>query len=36
MTFDPATRRVSGAHYERLVVKDDKFQLWDGSKPSVG
>jgi branched-chain amino acid transport system substrate-binding protein len=36
MTFDPATRRVSGAHYERLVVKNNAFQLWDGSKPSVG
>jgi branched-chain amino acid transport system substrate-binding protein len=36
MTFDPATRRVSGARYERLVVKDQKFTLWDGSKPSVG
>jgi branched-chain amino acid transport system substrate-binding protein len=36
MTFDPATRRVAGAKYERLVVKDNKFTLWDGSKPSVG
>jgi branched-chain amino acid transport system substrate-binding protein len=36
MTFDPATRRVSGAKYERLVVKDDKFVLWDGTKPSLG
>jgi branched-chain amino acid transport system substrate-binding protein len=36
MTFDPATRRVSGAKYERLVVKDDKFVLWDGAKPSAG
>lgn len=35
MTFDPVTRRVSGARYERLVVKDDKFTLWDGSKPNV-
>jgi branched-chain amino acid transport system substrate-binding protein len=34
MTFDPATRRVSGARYERLVVKDGKFTLWDGSKPA--
>jgi len=36
MTFDPATRRVAGAKFERLVVKDDKFTLWDGVKPSVG
>ncbi len=35
MTFDPATRRVSGARYERLVVKDGKFTLWDGSKPAI-
>jgi branched-chain amino acid transport system substrate-binding protein len=36
MTFDPTTRRVSGAKYERLVVKDDKFVLWDGTKPNLG
>jgi len=36
MTFDPTTRRVAGARFERLVVKDQKFTLWDGSKPSVG
>lgn len=36
LTFDPATRRVAGAHYERLVVKDNAFQLWDGSKPRLG
>ncbi len=36
MTFDPATRRVAGARFERLVVKDNKFALWDGVKPSVG
>ncbi len=35
MTFDPTTRRVAGAHYERLVVKEDKFVLWDGSKPAI-
>lgn len=35
MTFDPATRRVSGARYERLVVKGGKFVLWDGSKPAI-
>jgi branched-chain amino acid transport system substrate-binding protein len=36
MTFDPATRRVSGARYERLIVRDQKFTLWDGTKPSLG
>ncbi len=36
MTFDPTTRRVSGAKYERLVVKDLKFTLWDGTKPTIG
>ena len=36
VTFDPTTRRVAGARYERLVVKDGKFTLWDGSKPNVG
>jgi branched-chain amino acid transport system substrate-binding protein len=36
MTFDPVTRRVSGARFERLVVKDQKFTLWDGTKPNVG
>jgi branched-chain amino acid transport system substrate-binding protein len=35
LTFDPQTRRVQGAHYERLVVKDGKFTLWDGTKPSA-
>lgn len=35
MTFDPATRRVSGARYERLVVRDGRFTLWDGSKPAI-
>jgi branched-chain amino acid transport system substrate-binding protein len=35
MTFDPATRRVYGAHYQRLVVADGKFTLWDGTKPAT-
>jgi branched-chain amino acid transport system substrate-binding protein len=34
-TFDPATRRIAGAHYLRLVVKDGRFTLWDGSKPTA-
>lgn len=29
-TFDPATRRVQGASYKRLIVRDNKFILWDG------
>ena len=29
-TFDAATRRVQGASYKRLVVRDSKFTLWDG------
>jgi branched-chain amino acid transport system substrate-binding protein len=35
ITFDPATRRVSGARYERLVVADGKFTLWDGTRPAI-
>jgi branched-chain amino acid transport system substrate-binding protein len=34
ITFDPATRRVSGAQYKRLIVADGKFTLWDGNKPT--
>jgi branched-chain amino acid transport system substrate-binding protein len=30
-TFDPETRRVAGAMNVELVVKDGKFQLWEGS-----
>ena len=30
VTFDPATRRVQGASYKRLLVKDGQFTLWDG------
>ncbi len=28
MQFDPNTRRVEGARYKRLVVKDGRFTLW--------
>jgi branched-chain amino acid transport system substrate-binding protein len=35
MTFDPVTRRVYGARYQRLIVKDGKFTLWNGSKPVI-
>jgi branched-chain amino acid transport system substrate-binding protein len=34
-TFDPATRRIAGAHYLRLVVKAGRFTLWDGSKATA-
>lgn len=30
-TFDPATRRVSGAKNVDLVVKDSRFVVWDGT-----
>ena len=33
--FDPATRRISGPHFVRLVVKDGKFVIWDGVKPET-
>jgi branched-chain amino acid transport system substrate-binding protein len=34
-TFDPVSRRVSGPHFVRLVVKDGKFVIWDGHKPEA-
>ena len=33
-TFDQATRRVQGASYKRLVVKNGQFTLWDGNRPA--
>ena len=33
MTFDPVTRRVHGASYKFLMVKDNAFTIWDGVKP---
>jgi branched-chain amino acid transport system substrate-binding protein len=33
-TFDPATRRVLGAKNAELVVKNGRFQVWDGKKGS--
>lgn len=32
-SFDPETRRVSGAKNVDLVVRDGKFAVWDGAKP---
>ena len=32
-TFDPTTRRVSGAKNVELVVKEGQFTVWDGRKP---
>jgi branched-chain amino acid transport system substrate-binding protein len=34
MTFDPVTRRVHGASYKYLMVKDGAFILWNGDKPA--
>ncbi len=34
VTFDQATRRVQGASYKRLIVRDGKFLLWDGKTPA--
>jgi branched-chain amino acid transport system substrate-binding protein len=34
MQFDPATRRVEGARYKRLVVQNGRFALWRGGTPS--
>ena len=31
VTFNPETRRVQGANYRLLRVKDGKFTVWDGS-----
>ncbi|MEJ1979348.1 MAG: ABC transporter substrate-binding protein [Acetobacteraceae bacterium] len=36
VTFDPATRRVQGANYKLLLVKDGKFTIWDGALPANG
>lgn len=32
VTFDPATRRVQGANYRLLLVKNGAFKVWDGLK----
>ncbi|PZW44799.1 amino acid/amide ABC transporter substrate-binding protein (HAAT family) [Humitalea rosea] len=32
--FDPATRRVSGAQYKKLVVKDGAFAMFQGGTPA--
>ena len=34
VTFDPTSRRVQGASYQRLVVHDGKFMVWDGRQPA--
>ena len=33
-TFDPQTRRVAGGVPAYLIVKDGKFVVWDGKKPT--
>jgi branched-chain amino acid transport system substrate-binding protein len=32
MEFDPETRRVKGARYKRLVVRDGRFALWEAGQ----
>ena len=34
-TFDPQTRRVAGGVAAYLVVKDGRFQIWDGAKQAA-
>ena len=34
MTFDPQTRRVAGASYRYLVVRDGQFAAWDARQPA--
>ncbi len=36
VVFDPATRRVQGATYKLLQVKNQKFVVWDGTAPPAG
>ena len=36
VAFDTATRRVQGATYKLLQVKDQKFVVWDGTAPAAG
>ena len=36
VAFDPATRRVQGATYKLLQVRDQKFVVWDGTVPAAG
>ena len=36
VSFDPATRRVQGATYKLLTVKDAKFAVWDGARATTG
>jgi len=36
VSFDPKTRRVQGANYRLLMVRDGKFAVWDGQRPATG
>ena len=36
VAFDSATRRVQGATYKLLTVKDAKFAVWDGARVTTG
>lgn len=34
VSFDPKTRRVQGANYKLLLVRDGKFTVWGGQHPA--
>ncbi len=34
VSFDPKTRRVQGANYKLLMVRDGKFTVWGGQHPA--
>lgn len=36
VSFDPKTRRVQGANYMLLLVRDGKFTVWDGQRAATG
>ncbi len=36
VSFDPKTRRVQGANYKLLLVRDGKFAVWDGQRAATG
>ncbi len=36
VSFDPKTRRVRGANYKLLLVRDSKFLVWDGQRAAAG
>jgi branched-chain amino acid transport system substrate-binding protein len=36
VTFNPETRRVQGANYKLLLVKNGQFTVWDGAGKAAG